>query len=317
MARAVCASLLDADGIITDTYDYDAYGNLLARTGSTPNNYLYACQQWDPDLGVYYLRARYFNPQTGRFWTADDGKQGSQEDPQSLHLYAYCANNPVNLTDPSGEDYELGGMLSVMDISSVLFAQISPATTRAQATARRVLGAGRVSSRAFWAVYPDYDTFIASMVWDLVGGSIGDTYGKNPDSNQMSCATRVSYALNYVGGNEIPRLGDPASPNTPPRSQRNRKNVSYHGREGDNKYYITGAGDMKEYLLRKWGKEDAKIGDVPKLNQFTAGLGAGQIAVFATPGPRGRGHAGVLKQGYQDPYVEGELPVWVWALSTP
>jgi hypothetical protein len=137
----------------------------------------------------------------------------------------------------------------------------------------------------------------------------------------MSCATRVSYALNNVGGNDIPKLGDPASPNTPPRSQRNRKSVSWHGREGDNKYYIVSAGDMKAYLLQKWGKEDAKIRDVPTLKQFTAGLGAGQIAVFATPGLSGNGHSGVLKQSYHDPYVELELnagaSVWVWALSTP
>jgi hypothetical protein len=217
------------------------------------------------------------------------------------------------MVDPSGHDFELGGMLSVMDISSVLFAQISPATSRAAATARRVLGAGRVSSKAFWAVYPDYDTFIASMVWDLVGGSIGATYGVNPDSNQMSCATRVSYALNNVGGNDIPNLGSTSSP----RSQQNKSSVTYHKRKGDDKFYIVGAGDMKDYLLQKWGKEDAKIWDAAKLKQFTTGLGIGQIAIFATPGPHGRGHSGVLKQGYEDPYVEGELPIWVWALSIP
>jgi hypothetical protein len=74
---------------------------------------------------------------------------------------------------------------------------------------------------------------------------------------------------------------------------------------------------MKDYLLQKWRKEGAKVWDAPKLKQFINGLGAGQIAVFATPGPHGRGHSGVLKQGYQDPYVVGELPAWIWALSTP
>ena len=269
-----------------------------------------------PPKSPSFSSLAYLNPDSGRFWTMDS-YEGDRPDPLSLHKYSYAAANPVNLVDSNGNEYELGGMLSVMEISSVLFAQISPATTRAQATARRVLGTGRVNSRAFWEVYPDYDIMVADQVWDLVGGSIGETYGKNPDSNQMSCATRVSYALNYVGGNEIPRLGDPAAPNKPPRSQRNKKSVSYHGREGDNKYYITGAGDMKEYLLQAWRKEDAKVRNVSELKKFVSELRAGQIAVFATPGPRGRGHAGVLKQGYQDPYVEGELPIWVWALSTP
>jgi RHS repeat-associated protein len=52
-------------------YDYDAYGNLLHATGSTPNNYFFAGEQFDPDLGLYYNRARYLNTSTGRFWDMD------------------------------------------------------------------------------------------------------------------------------------------------------------------------------------------------------------------------------------------------------
>ena len=51
------------------TYDYDAFGNLIHSTGSTPNNYLFAGEQFDPDLNLYYNRARYLNTTTGRFWS--------------------------------------------------------------------------------------------------------------------------------------------------------------------------------------------------------------------------------------------------------
>jgi len=51
--------LTAANGFVTDTYDYDAFGNLIARTGSTPNLYLFTGEQFDPDLGLYFLRARY------------------------------------------------------------------------------------------------------------------------------------------------------------------------------------------------------------------------------------------------------------------
>jgi len=88
-------------GSITDTYVYDAYGNLINSTGSTPNNYLYCCQQWDVDLSLSYNRARYLNPNTGRFWTMDS-YEGDNEDPLSLHKYLYGADNPVNEIDPSG-----------------------------------------------------------------------------------------------------------------------------------------------------------------------------------------------------------------------
>jgi RHS repeat-associated protein len=93
--------LTDLNGSVTDTYDYDAFGNLIARTGNTPNNYLFTSEQYDLDLGLYYLRARYHNPDTGRFWT-QDSFEGFGSDPSSLHKYTYCANNPVNAFDPSG-----------------------------------------------------------------------------------------------------------------------------------------------------------------------------------------------------------------------
>jgi hypothetical protein len=46
--------LTNTTGAITDTYDYDAFGNLINSTGSTPNNYLFAGEQYDPVLGLYY-----------------------------------------------------------------------------------------------------------------------------------------------------------------------------------------------------------------------------------------------------------------------
>jgi RHS repeat-associated protein len=93
-----------SSGAIIDTYTYDAYGTQIASTGSTPNNYRYSGEQWDADLGLYYLRARYMNPGTGRFWTMD-AYEGSSEDPLSLHKYLYCHADPVNGIDPSGHFY--------------------------------------------------------------------------------------------------------------------------------------------------------------------------------------------------------------------
>lgn len=93
--------LSDPAGALTDSYHYDAFGNLLSRTGTTPNTHLYRAQQFDPDLQLYYLRARYYNPLTGRFWSRDTF-EGSLTDPSSQHGYLYSANNPVNRFDPSG-----------------------------------------------------------------------------------------------------------------------------------------------------------------------------------------------------------------------
>jgi RHS repeat-associated protein len=93
--------LTDAAGSVTDTYDYDAFGNLIQRSGATPNNYLYAGERYDPDLGFTYLRARYLNQATGRFWTMDS-YEGRLGEPLSLHKYLYAHASPVDRFDPSG-----------------------------------------------------------------------------------------------------------------------------------------------------------------------------------------------------------------------
>jgi RHS repeat-associated protein len=93
--------LTSAAGAVTDTYEYDAYGNEVASTGSTPNSYLYRGEQYDADLGLYYLRARYYNPATGRFLSRDP-EEGKRYIPATLHKYLYASGDPVNRIDPLG-----------------------------------------------------------------------------------------------------------------------------------------------------------------------------------------------------------------------
>jgi RHS repeat-associated protein len=95
--------LMSTNGTVTDTYTYDAFGNLIASSGMTPNDYLYCGQQFDPNLGLYYNRARYMAPGVGRFMSMDDDEYGNNEDPLSLHKYLYCEDGPVNGMDPSGD----------------------------------------------------------------------------------------------------------------------------------------------------------------------------------------------------------------------
>jgi len=52
--------LTDADGAVTDSYIYDAFGNLRDHLGNSDNRYLYAGEQYDSGAGLYYLRARCF-----------------------------------------------------------------------------------------------------------------------------------------------------------------------------------------------------------------------------------------------------------------
>ena len=98
--------LTSVSGTVTDTYDYDAFGNLINSTGNTPNVYLFAGEQYDPALGLYYNRARYYNQGSGRFWSMDSD-EGEPKDPVSLHKYLYTGANPVDRIDSSGHDFDL------------------------------------------------------------------------------------------------------------------------------------------------------------------------------------------------------------------
>ncbi|MDR1282917.1 MAG: RHS repeat-associated core domain-containing protein [Opitutaceae bacterium] len=98
--------LTDETGFITDRYTYDAFGTLLNAWSAnelTPadNVYLYAGEQFDSNLGLYYNRARYLNTDIGRFWSIDT-YEGNNQEPLSLHKYLYTHGDPLNGIDPSG-----------------------------------------------------------------------------------------------------------------------------------------------------------------------------------------------------------------------
>jgi RHS repeat-associated protein len=78
---------------------------LLHSTGTTPNNYLFAGEQFDPDLNLYYNRARYLNVSAGRFWTIDTF-EGEDDVPTSLHKYLYAEGDPVGHVDHSGNEID-------------------------------------------------------------------------------------------------------------------------------------------------------------------------------------------------------------------
>jgi len=106
-------------GGVMNAFAYDAWGTLIASNGLPQTVYLYTGEQFDPHLGFYYLRARYLNTGTGRFWTRDSW-EGNQSDPLSLHKYLYCHADPVKGTDTSGHEFSFSGMLTSTGIQGIL-----------------------------------------------------------------------------------------------------------------------------------------------------------------------------------------------------
>jgi RHS repeat-associated protein len=116
-------NLTDSSGITTDSYWYYGFGELLNKTGTTLNNYLFTGEQFDKSLRFYYLRARYYNPEIGRFITADP-VEGNIYEPISLHKYLYAGLDPVNKIDPSGEEF-IAISITALGIISLFSQQIT------------------------------------------------------------------------------------------------------------------------------------------------------------------------------------------------
>lgn len=122
-------------GQITDSYQYDAYGEITDKTGNTDNIYLYTGEQFDRSLNQYYPRARYYDQGVGRF-TQMDSWQGIASNPTTLNKYLYANANPIMNIDPTG-NFSLGGMMSGLNG----FATLSSMSYRTVSIGRTVLGA--------------------------------------------------------------------------------------------------------------------------------------------------------------------------------
>jgi len=105
-------AMVDSTGNIIEKYEFDAFGKLLGvydengnvlTKSAIGNRYLFQGREYNYTTGLYYFRARYYNPITGTWLSKDPiGISGG------FNLYAFCENNPVNFVDPMGLRW-LGG----------------------------------------------------------------------------------------------------------------------------------------------------------------------------------------------------------------
>ena len=95
-------NLRDADGKSIVSYQYTDFGETSIHGDKDFYNELcYNESIYDESTGLYYLSARYYDPEDGRF-ISRDSYRGNSVNPSTWNLYAYCANSPVNYEDPSG-----------------------------------------------------------------------------------------------------------------------------------------------------------------------------------------------------------------------
>ncbi len=97
--------MVGTDGSLVNSYQYDEWGNVIQKKETVLNEFKYAGELYDAETGLYYLKARYYDPKIGRFLN-EDSYEGQIDNPLSINVYTYVHNNPLVYTDPSGHSVD-------------------------------------------------------------------------------------------------------------------------------------------------------------------------------------------------------------------
>ncbi len=100
-AHGDVVGLVNNSRTVVNTYEYTPWGEIRSETETVDNPIKYAGEYYDDELDMIYLRARYYNPQIGRF-TSLDVEEGEISSPLDMNRYVYCRNNPIKYVDPTG-----------------------------------------------------------------------------------------------------------------------------------------------------------------------------------------------------------------------
>ena len=186
-------ALINEEGRISDKYRYNAYGELVERSGETENHYLYTGEYYDGTSNLYYLRARYMNPSTGTFISMDT-YEGSIYDPDTLHKYLYANGNPVKYSDPTGNFFSGIGSFMATTIH----------TTLNNAAKLNVMGviSGVTSSAITTFLGGNTDDAIKSFIVGYIGGfgmgavlCVAAAYGVVVYAQMLLMTTAASVAM--------------------------------------------------------------------------------------------------------------------------
>ena len=108
--------ITDQGGTVVFNADYYAFGTKYISNGDFDEEHGFTGKEWDPDVGLYYYDARWYDPELGRFISEDPAG-----DPNSPNLYSYGRNNPLSYIDSDGHFVFLIALLDVL-LSGVIVA---------------------------------------------------------------------------------------------------------------------------------------------------------------------------------------------------
>ena len=163
-AQGDVIGILDSTGAQVVEYSYNKWGGLLSVTGSLSatvgqkNPLRYRGYYYDNETGFYYLQSRYYDPETGRFINADS-QLNAKDGILGYNLFAYCNNNPIMYSDPSGHSLILACIIVGAVVGGLAGGHIAAKVSKAKtgkvnglAVAGGIVGGGVLGGLAGWGI---------------------------------------------------------------------------------------------------------------------------------------------------------------------
>ena len=221
-ATGTIRSLTDDSGAVTDTMAYDAWGNLLERSGTIPCDYGLHGEYADPATNLVYLRARWYEPATGRF-VAMDAFEGLRERPGTLNKYVGFDNNPANIIDPLGRygiidvSIQMAGLRMLAYLPKVLWnvANKKDYGIYSKGYYASVVGLTKHKHACIKITIPETDVRAKSKPfdnYDPINKNYYMTIGAFPENPLQAIAANYYYPIRNYMVDEINNFGDVRAP---------------------------------------------------------------------------------------------------------
>ena len=215
-------------GEVENQYDYDIFGNPILTVEIYTNAIRYAGEFYDEETGLYYLRARYYNPYIGRF-ISEDSYWGEDTNPLSLNLYVYCYNDPIQFVDPTGHWGVLGSITKAVtsavtsaiksigssgSSSSSKSSSSSSSSSKSSGSSNIAIGSSGSSSRSKSSSSSSgsnsnitigsngnssskSNTGIGTTIGTAIGGILGGVAGSVVGNTMGTVLDRINASINY------------------------------------------------------------------------------------------------------------------------
>jgi RHS repeat-associated protein len=190
--------MTNSSGTQIESTNYEPFGGMRAHSGTTTSGYKFTDQELDAENGLYNYDARLYDPIMGRFITPDTIVPDPYN-PQSLNRYAYCLNNPLRYTDPSGhvtyddDGYPIPGTEDEPDPNAITLYEVG-------VTAQ---GPSVFAGSSFVDLYQDWLNPLGSMLGGMfVSNAYAGVTGINGTNNQAGNNNTGNYnaqaAVNFL-----------------------------------------------------------------------------------------------------------------------